>query len=352
MSNEAHETKENGRTLVNPIQTTSESDGTSGTQPTLAQPSDINAQQSPSYDHSSPAPVNTAPNANNPFTQGTGIHGSPWSPPGQFASQNAMGAGSPIPQAYQPGFTSPMMLGAPYAAYGHGSHMAPGWVAPSGLQPQPGQQLPPGGAPFNPFQGQMGQFGVPPWAGASSPPSSPTSTGSPGLPMSTHSQLPDPSQAQQAAMFQQYMQAAQWQLGPNGTPVPMWPPPPWMYSMYSGFPTSPPMAPVSSTPASPIQAPSVPESIKSTAGPTGSSSAGPSAPLPPYTEANPGHESHGSSNAAPHEPGSSSDGSKHTFSSILISISLIPYISHFRYVLNVDVGHIYIIPDQTLTPIC
>lgn len=197
--------------------------------------------------------------------------GSPWPMPGQFPLQTGIqptGTASPIQQAQQSTTASPAVFGGPRTVNPTCPPLQPASAAP-GSFPQPGQQFP-GGNASSPSQGQAVMHGMPPWAMTGLPPM-PTS------PQMTGSQTIDPSQAQQVAMYQQYMQALPWQFGPGG--VQGWPPP-LMYSMYPnaypGFPTSPPAPPATVSPTS--------NSSKSPPSPSTSPGPGPSASPPPYNE--------------------------------------------------------------------
>jgi hypothetical protein len=190
----------------------------------------------------------------------------PWLMYGQSPQQTGMQPGSaaspPQQQSHQSGTASPTASNAPNAEYPTGPMLA----ASGSFPPQPGQQFPNGTPTFSP---QMGMYGMPPWAMA----------GPPAIPMSPNMTSSDPSQAQQAAMYQQNMQAAPWQFGVPGWPaMATWPPP--MHSMYPnaypGFPGSPP-API--TPASPM-----PEGFKSPSSLDVSPTPSAVAMSPPYTE--------------------------------------------------------------------
>jgi hypothetical protein len=216
--------------------------------------------------------------------------GSPWPMSGQFPQHTGMqpaGAASPIQQqAHQTSTASPAVSSAPYAMYATSPPSQPAWAVPASFSPQPGQQSPSGTATSSPSQGQAGMYGMPPWAMAGLPPM-------PMSPQMTGSQLTDPSYALQAAMYQQYMQAAPWQFGPGG--VPGWPPmpawPPWMYSVYPnahpGVPTSPTVPPANVSPTS--------QSPQSSLSPGALPGPGPSAVPPPYTEPQRSNESEDSS---------------------------------------------------------
>jgi hypothetical protein len=205
----------------------------------------------------------------------------PWPMYGQSPQQTGMqpggGASPPQQQGQQSGTASPTTppgpSDAPNAAYPTG----PMWAG--SFPPQPGQQFPSGTPAFSP---QMGMYGMPPWAMA----------GPPAMPMSPNMTGSDSSQAQQAAMYQQHMQAAPWQFGPNG--VPGWPAwPPSMYSMYPnahpGFQGTPP-APIA--PASPTS-----EGSESTSGRNVSPTPSAAPVPPPYTEPKSNEEPQKISNA-------------------------------------------------------
>jgi hypothetical protein len=236
--------------------------------------------QLPQHSGSPSVPGNQFQSPQNMFAPGTfpgPPPGSPWPMPGQFPLQTGIqpaGAASPIQQAQQSSTASPGVFGGPRAVYPTSPPSQPASAA-SGSFPQSGQQSP-GGTASSPSQGQAVMHEMLPWAMAGLPPM-PTS------PQMTGSQTIDPSQAQQAAMYQQYLQASPWQFGPAG--VQGWPPPPWIYSMYPnaypGFPTSPPAPPATAPPAtlSPTSTGS-----KSPPSPSTSPGPGPSASPPPYNE--------------------------------------------------------------------